>query len=40
MNFGKKIVLIGAGKIGKGYLGDLFAAEDFRLIFLTHSRQA
>ena len=27
--FGKKIVLIGAGNIGKGYLGDLFAAEGF-----------
>lgn len=37
--FGKKIVLIGAGNIGKGYLGDLFAAEGFHLTFLTHRQE-
>ena len=33
----KKIVLIGAGNIGKGYLADLFFSRGYHLVFLAHS---
>lgn len=37
----KKIVLIGAGKIGKGYVADLFEKAGYQLVLLTRSlRQA
>ena len=33
----KKIVLIGAGNIGKGYIADLFYSRGYHLVFLAHS---
>ena len=33
----KHLVLIGAGKIGCGYLADLFESAGYSLTFLTHS---
>ncbi len=33
----KKIVLIGAGNIGKGYIADLFYSRGYKLVFLAHS---
>ncbi len=33
----KEIVLIGAGKIGRGYMADLFNRAGYRLIFLEYS---
>lgn len=40
-NTKKEVALIGAGKIGKGYVADLFHAAGYRIIFLCHSlRQA
>ncbi len=35
MSHQKKIVLIGAGNIGKGYLADLFSSHGYHLVFLT-----
>ena len=40
-NVKKEVVLIGAGKIGKGYAADLFNQAGYKLTFLCHSmRQA
>lgn len=39
MSHEKKLVLIGAGNIGKGYLADLFSARGYHLVFLTHRRE-
>ena len=37
----KEVALIGAGKIGKGYIADLFNDAGYKVIFLCHSlRQA
>lgn len=33
----KEVALIGAGKIGKGYIADLFNQAGYHLIFLCHS---
>lgn len=35
----KKLVLIGAGNIGKGYLADLFSSRGYQLVFLTRRRE-
>lgn len=37
----KEVAIIGAGKIGKGYVADLFNDAGYRIVFLCHSlRQA
>ncbi|MBQ4288982.1 MAG: hypothetical protein II749_03360 [Clostridia bacterium] len=37
----KEVALIGAGKIGKGYIADLFSKAGYKMYFLCHSlRQA
>ena len=36
-NYRKEHVLIGAGKLGRGYLADLFNAAGYELIFLEYS---
>lgn len=33
----KEVAIIGAGKIGKGYVADLFNDAGYRIIFLCHS---
>ena len=33
----KEVALIGAGKIGKGYIADLFHDAGYKIIFLCHS---
>ena len=33
----KEVVLIGAGKIGRGYLAELFDAAGYHLTFLEYS---
>ena len=33
----KKAVLIGAGKIGRGFLGDILYHAGYELTFLVHS---
>lgn len=33
----RKVVLIGAGKIGKGYIADIFNEAGYQLVFLCHS---
>ena len=38
-NYQKDLVLIGAGKLGRGYLADLFGAAGYHLIFLEYSKQ-
>lgn len=38
-NYQKELVLIGAGKLGRGYLADLFGAAGYHLIFLEYSKQ-
>lgn len=34
--FEKKVVQIGAGKIGRGYLAELFQAADYKIVFLDY----
>lgn len=36
-NYQKELVLLGAGKLGRGYLADLFGAAGYHLIFLEYS---
>ncbi len=36
-NYKKEHVLIGAGKLGRGYLADLFGAAGYHLIFMEYS---
>lgn len=38
-NYQKELVLIGAGKLGRGYLADLFGAAGYHLIFLEYSKE-
>ena len=33
----KQVVLIGAGKIGRGYMADLFSRAGYALTFLEYS---
>ena len=33
----KEIVLIGAGKIGRGYIADLFNTAGYKLVFLEYA---
>ena len=33
----KELVLIGAGKIGRGYIADLFNTAGYKLTFLEYS---
>ena len=35
----KRIALIGAGKLGKGYLADLFGKAGYELIFMARNQQ-
>ena len=37
MNNEKRLVQIGAGKIGRGYIADLFNEAGYRLTFLDYS---
>ncbi len=38
-DYKKEIALIGAGKIGRGFLGDIFYAGGFDLTFITRSER-